>query len=150
MSTFWDREVVEKQHVVWMAIPRVRLYLNQRIAGGGQPLWPIELLELFLRGRTFDRGLSIGCGSGQLERQLIERGFCRSIDALDGSVVSLVIARREAKRVHVEDRIHYFAADFNSPALPKSRYDIVFFHQSAHHIGKLEKLFRALTRSLKP
>jgi len=35
MSTFWDREVVEKQHVVWMAIPRVRLYLNQRIAGGG-------------------------------------------------------------------------------------------------------------------
>jgi len=63
--------------------------------------------------------------------------------------MSLVVARREAKRVHLEDRIRYFAADFNSPALPRSRYDIVFFHQSAHHVGKLEKLFRALMRSLK-
>ena len=35
-SNFWDREVIEKQHCDWMAIPRVRLYLNQLIAGGGR------------------------------------------------------------------------------------------------------------------
>src|SRR5713226_8609766 len=34
MSSFWDREVVEKQHIAWMAIPQVRLYLNQLIGGG--------------------------------------------------------------------------------------------------------------------
>ena len=107
-------------------------------------MWPIELLELFLRGRKFDRGLSIGCGSGELERQLIERGFCRSFDAFDGSVFSLNIARRQANRAGMGDRIRYFAADFNEPVLPNSRYDIIFFHQSAHHVGKLEKLYRAL------
>ncbi|HEY8130388.1 MAG TPA: class I SAM-dependent methyltransferase [Thermoanaerobaculia bacterium] len=113
-------------------------------------MWPIELLELFLRGRQFDRALSIGCGTGTLERQLIERGMCRSFDAFDGSVRSLMIARREADSAGLRDKIRYFAADFNEPALPRSRYEIVFFHQSAHHVGKLEKLYRALMRALKP
>lgn len=133
----------------WMAIPEVRLYLNSLI-GNGEPLWPIELFERFLQGRTFDCALSIGCGSGALERELVQRGLCRSVDAFDGSVVSLREARREADRGGVGDRIRYFAADFNEPFLAKSRYDIVFFHQSAHHVAKLEKLYRAIMRALKP
>lgn len=133
----------------WMAIPEVRLYLNSLI-GNGEPLWPIELFERFLQGRTFDRALSIGCGSGALERELVRRGLCRSVDAFDGSVVSLREARREADRAGFGDRIRYFAADFNEPFLTKSLYDIVFFHQSAHHVAKLEKLYRAIMRALKP
>ncbi len=149
MSEFWDREVVEKQHVAWMDVPQVRLYINRTI-GHGELLWPIELLERFLKGRTFDRALSIGCGSGALERQLVQRGLCRSFDAFDGSVVSLHTARKEADNTGLGDRIRYFAADFNEPALPRAKYDIVFFHQSAHHVAKLEKLFRAVMRALKP
>lgn len=149
MSDFWDREVVEKQHVAWMDVPAVRLYINRTI-GHGELLWPIELFERFLKGRTFDRALSIGCGSGALERQLILRGLCRTFDAFDGSVMSLLAARREAQREGVGDRIRYFAADFNEPALPRATYDIVFFHQSAHHVAKLEKLFRAVMHTLKP
>lgn len=148
MSDFWDREVVEKQHVPWMAIPQVRLYLN-RLIGSGEALWPIELFERFLKGRTFDRALSIGCGSGALERELVKRGMCREFDAFDGSIVSLLEARREAAGAGFSDRIRYFALDFNRPALPRRRYDIVFFHQSAHHVGKLEKLYRAIMRALK-
>lgn len=133
----------------WMAIPEVRLYLNSLI-GNGEPLWPIELFERFLQGRTFDRALSVGCGSGALERELVARGMCRTIDGFDGSVVSLREARREADRAGFRDRIRYFAANFNEPALPQARYDIVFFHQSAHHVAKLEKLYRAIMRALKP
>jgi len=37
-----------------------------------------------------------------------------------------------------------------SSALPRNHYDIVFFHQSLHHVGKLEKLYRAVLHALKP
>lgn len=153
MSDFWDREVVEKQHVNWMAIPEVRLYLNYRIAADlpeGKPLWPIELLERFLQGRTFDRGLSIGCGTGPLERELVKRGVCRTIDAFDGSVVSLHEARKGANALGFRHSIRYFAGDFNHPVLPAETYDIVMFHQSAHHVAKLERLYRAIMNTLKP
>ena len=139
-----------------MAIPEVRLYLNYRIAEGlpeGKPLWPIELFERFLQGqpqRTFDLGLSIGCGTGPLERELVKRGLCRKIEAFDGSVVSLHEARKEADKMGFRDRITYFAADFNHPVFPPARYDIVLFHQSAHHVAKLERLYRAIMNTLKP
>jgi SAM-dependent methyltransferase len=149
MSDFWDREVIEQQHVAWMDVQPVRLYINRTI-GHGELLWPLELLERFLKGRTFNRALSIGCGAGALERQLIKRGLCRTCDAFDGSVVSLHTARKEAEREGVGDRIRYFAANFNEPALPHAKYDIVFFHQSAHHVAKLEKLFRAVMNALTP
>jgi SAM-dependent methyltransferase len=50
----------------------------------------------------------------------------------------------------LQQAIHYYAADFNEPALPRNRYDIVFFHQSAHHVAKLEKVFRRVLHALKP
>jgi SAM-dependent methyltransferase len=146
---FWDREVLERQHTPWMGIDEVRTYLNELI-GDGVALWPIEWLERWLGGRRFRRALSIGCGAGELERQLVARGLVEEIDAFDGSLVSLHLARQAADRLGYGDRIRYFAADFNEPVLPRRRYDAVFFHQSAHHVWKLEKLDRAVLRALKP
>ena len=72
MSDFWDREVVERQHFQWMEPLAVRWHINELI-GGGEPKWPIEWFESWLQGRKFQHALSVGCGAGGLERQLIER-----------------------------------------------------------------------------
>src|SRR6185369_5675070 len=146
---FWDREVVDPIYPSWMEDLRVRHRIN-RMIGGSELLWPVEWLEKNLAGRPLERALSIGCGSGPLEPQLIERGIAKQVDALDGSIASLRVARSNAEARGFGDRIHYFAADFNRPALPRNRYDLVLFHQSLHHVGQLEKLFRAVLRALKP
>jgi SAM-dependent methyltransferase len=148
-GAFWDRELTDPLHTSWMADLRVRHRINTMI-GGSEMLWPVEWLERETAGRTFERGLSVGCGTGPLERQLIERNFCRTIDAFDGSLASLHIARKEADDQGTGNRIRYYAGDFNRPALPRNHYDIVFFHQSLHHVGKLEKLYRAVMHALKP
>jgi SAM-dependent methyltransferase len=145
---FWDREIVEQKHIPWMGIPEVRQYINQLI-GGDEMLWPMDWLQRWLAGRRFGRVLSIGCGGGALERQLIESGLAQSVDAFDGSVNSLRLARQAADAAGYGAAIRYFAADFNEPSLPARTYDAVFFHQSAHHVGKLEKLYRAILRALK-
>lgn len=148
MSDFWDREVIERQHIEWMALQPVRLHINELI-GGAERKWPIEWLEWWLQGRTFRRALSVGCGSGALERQLIERGLCLSVDAFDASLTSLHLAQDAARAASLEG-IRYFAADFNLCSLPPETYDIVFFHQSAHHVSALEELFREVLLALKP
>jgi len=146
---FWDREITDPVHTSWMEDIRVRIRINTMI-GGTEMLWPVEWLEKQLGHRTFDRALSIGCGTGRLERQLIERKVAKTVDAFDGSVASLHTARKEADAEGLGAHIHYFASDFNRPALPRNRYDIVFFHQSLHHVGKLEKIYRAVLHALKP
>jgi SAM-dependent methyltransferase len=149
VDNFWDREVLDRQHVPWMDVEETRVYVN-RLIGGDEPLWPMEWFEQWLGDRRFTRALSLGCGSGALERQLVARDLVGSIDAFDGSIVSLRLARMTAVAAGYADRIRYFAADFNEPALPRGRYDAVFFHQSAHHVAKLEKVYRAILRTLKP
>jgi len=146
---FWDREVKTPVHSSWMEDHRVRMRINWMI-GGSEPLWPVQWLQKLTGHRTFDRALSIGCGTGPLERDLIANNICRSVDAFDGATFALHVARQAADAAGVGDRVHYFASDFNRPALPRNRYDIIFFHQSLHHVGKLEKLYRAVLHALKP
>ncbi|HEX2123876.1 MAG TPA: class I SAM-dependent methyltransferase, partial [Thermoanaerobaculia bacterium] len=147
-GAFWDREISEKTHVSWMEDPRVRKAIDEAIGGADTPASAGEWFLARLNGRTFDRGLSIGCGAGNLERAAIGLGVCKRVDAFDGSVHSLHIARQQAEKEGYGDRIRYFASDFNRPALPRNTYDIVFFNQSLHHVGKLEKLFRAILRAM--
>jgi SAM-dependent methyltransferase len=147
--SFWDAEAVMRRHSDWMAVPAVRQYLNTLI-GGTVHDWPFNWFVKYLNGRRLPRALSIGCGTGALERDLIRRGICDRVDAFDGSTVSLVKAKTDAIADGYGDAIHYFAADFNEPVLPRGTYDAVFFHHSLHHVAKLEKLLRAVLLALKP
>src|SRR5688572_4032609 len=99
-QNFWDAEVsgTNFHETNWMGHPLVRRYINDSIGGDLGSLWPFEWFERWLRGRRFGRALSIGCGTGALERDLIRREIVQSIDALDGSIASLAVARREAAR----------------------------------------------------
>lgn len=147
---FWDQEVVDPMLTSWMENPLVRDYINRSIGGTGEPVWPVDWFERWLGGRKFRRALSIGCGSGALERDLVRRGLVDTIDAFDGSTNSLRLARQSAQADGFGKRIRYFAADFNEPALPSKTYDAVFIHQAAHHVAKLEKLYRAILRTMTP
>lgn len=146
-TSFWDRTTHQNPyHANWMADPRVRDYINSAFGH----LWPFDWFQQAFPGRRFPRALSIGCGTGALERDLVRRGLSDRVDALDGSIASLAIATAEAKAEKMDRQIRYMAADFNEPALPASTYDAIFFHQSLHHVAKLEKLLRATARALKP
>ncbi|MGZ5473346.1 MAG: class I SAM-dependent methyltransferase [Thermoanaerobaculia bacterium] len=131
-----------------MADEQVRLYINESISGN-PGFWPMDWFSRQYSPR-FARALSIGCGTGALERDLLKRGICDRFDAFDGSPVSLDVAKTEAAKLGLSEHIHYSIADFNEPKLPRRAYNAVFFQQSAHHVAKLEKLFRAVLRSLKP
>lgn len=126
----------------------VRHYINEMISGD-RGVWPLEWFHAHLDGKRFKRALSIGCGTGVLERHLISMGICDRVDAFDASLASLAEAASYARREKLP--IRYFAADFNEPALPREPvYDAIFWHQSLHHVGKLEKLFRAVLHAAKP
>ena len=148
-SRYWDREVVAQEYQSWMTHPRVRWAINSDVSGTPHD-WPLDWFAAWLQGRTFRRGLSIGCGSGGLERDLLTRGLCEEMDAFDGSPESLRIAREEAEKAGFGGRIHYSLGNFNEPRLPRNAYDVVFAHQSLHHVAKLEKLYRAVLRALRP
>jgi 2-polyprenyl-3-methyl-5-hydroxy-6-metoxy-1,4-benzoquinol methylase len=91
--------------------------------------------------------LSIGCGNGELERGLIEIGCAKSIDAFDINPSSIDTAKKIANEKGYS--INYFTADANEVILENNRYDIVFAHNSVHHIKNLEHTMHQISGSMK-
>ena len=147
---FWEAPVTEDdEDHFWAAQPLVRRAINRRITGD-PTVWPMEWFARRFARAPFTLGLSAGCGEGGLERDLLGKNVCRSIDAFDFSREALGRARRAAEETGVADRVRYREGNLDALTLPAEAYDIAFFHGSLHHARELEAALATVARALKP
>lgn len=100
------------------------------------------------RGIVFERGVSLGCGAGRLERALVTAGTCKSFHGIDISEGAVADARRAAAEASLP--ITYEAADLNFVELEPHAYDLVVAQTSLHHVLFLERVAFQAWRALKP
>ena len=143
----------EHKMTSWMEHPLVRTErLNRMVSGRPDQdchQWFIELVQRLGMTLPVARCLTIGCGFGDLERGYSQYNFtsCHDgIDVADGAIE----AASEAARAEGYTHICYRRADMNTAELPRRTYDILFGHQSIHHIERLEHLAEQARRALKP
>jgi SAM-dependent methyltransferase len=139
----------EVENHYWGAQPLVRRAINRRISGD-PGVWPMDWFAAKYAIQPFDRGLSAGCGDGALERDLIAKNVCRTVDGIDFSREALRKAELLAEEAGVSPRVSYRAANLDALALPAETYDIVFFHGSLHHVREIEKILATVHHGLKP
>jgi SAM-dependent methyltransferase len=146
-ARFWDQEV-QRRSVYWTEHPLVRAYVNETITGVSW-IWPTVALKAGWAYRPLRRGISIGCGSGNLERNLRILNICTEVTGVDISKESIRQARRAAREEGLKG-IKYRVEDCNRLSLPRERYDGVFFHGSLHHISDPDELLTKVHHALKP
>src|SRR5207248_3312172 len=83
-----------------MANPLCRAAINQRVSGDPN-VWPLTALGVFA-ARPLRRALSLGCGTGSLERTAMRLKMFGEIDAMDSSEASLHVARERASEEGLE------------------------------------------------
>jgi len=96
---------------------------------------------------AFDHGLTLGCGAGRCERELISRGVCRSFHGIDLSESAIDMAREIAKEQGLP--LTYEVADLNSVQLPEKQFDLVVAQTCLHHVLFLEHVADQIWCSLK-
>jgi SAM-dependent methyltransferase len=146
---YWDHHHhVAEDPLFWMANPLCRAAINRRVTGDPN-LWPLDWFARDFSRGGFRRGLSLGCGMGSLERSARRIGLCESILGLDFSAESLGVGRERARAEDVRG-VTYAAADLNDPDFGVAAFDVVFIHQSLHHVVEVERLLDAAARCLAP
>lgn len=145
-EVFWSEAAAAGGITTWLAEPEVRKYVNELVSGSCDQ-WPTD----WFNGRfgSFGHGLSIGCGNGALERDVLTKGICQSMRAVDLSQEALRQATQLAAQAAITG-VTYRRADFNRFKLPRNAFEIVFFHQSMHHVANLEHCLAQVRRALVP
>jgi predicted SAM-dependent methyltransferase len=145
---FWDgHHHILEDPGFWMAHPLCRAAINRRVSGDPN-VWPLTALGAFA-GCPLRRALSLGCGTGSLERTAMRLKMFGEIDAMDSSEASLHIARERASEEGLEG-IRYSRGDLNDLRLPRRAYDVVLFHQSLHHVVAIEQLLARVGLAIAP
>ncbi len=147
-AAFWDDKLEADPTLYWTAHPVIRPYVNESVSGAAW-ISPLSALKVTWGQRRLARGLSLGCGTGGLERNVYQLAICDRMDAYDIARESVRAARRAARAEGVKG-VRYRVADCDRIELPKERYDIAFFHHSLHHIADPDRLLAQVERSLKP
>jgi SAM-dependent methyltransferase len=99
------------------------------------------------RKLKFKHGLTLGCGEGRCERDIISRGVCRNFHGIDISEKAIAKAREVAKERGLP--LTYEVADLNFVELPEKTFDLVVAQTCLHHILFLEHIAEQVWRSLK-
>ena len=131
----------------WLHDRFVRAIVNERVSGS-PGRWTMDWFES-LALHPFGEAVSLGCGTGALERDLFRRGICRRILGLDLSPAALEVARREAEAAGCSG-IDYGIANLDQLTLPATSFDAVFVHQALHHVKNLEACLEVMARVLRP
>ncbi len=122
----------ESPRTDWSSSPLIDKIINTRVTGVETRNWLGWFKERYLK-KPADLGLSIGCGTGLLERDALDQGLCRRMEGLDIAAGALDIARERAAGLPVT----YRRVDLESDRLPPGRYDIIFSAGALHHINRL-------------
>jgi len=131
--------------------PLVLAQINELISGDPGLDWANYVFRKYLlaSGKGVERGLSLGCGDGRIERHMRMLAACHQIDAFDIAESAIAHARKRALESGI-DGIIYQVRDLNDIKLPPNHYDVVVASSILHHISNLEGLLDQVRSSLKP
>jgi SAM-dependent methyltransferase len=142
---FWGRTFAQGGLRTWMGEEVVRRYINSSVTGSPD-LWPIEWLRTLVPS-PFDSAVSLGCGEGALERDLLSKRLCARILGIDISLEALALARARASGL---SGVEYRQGDLNKLELTAASFDAAFFHQSLHHVEDLDSCLSVTVSALRP
>jgi SAM-dependent methyltransferase len=128
----------------WNQLEQVREYLNRRATDDPALDWSRHLLKW--RGGPFAKALILNCGNGWVERDLLTVGVVKEAVGIDFIDDLLDTARAAAANDDLP--LRYYQMDTNTAQFPEGDYDLVVNFAAAHHIARLDRVFRRVAELL--
>jgi SAM-dependent methyltransferase len=153
-AAWGDPEAWIANGLKWLHLDEVQALINRRVSGDAsmRPLaWFANHLAA-LDALPVRRALVLGCGAGEVERELHAQGWASEIVAFDLSAKVLAVAREAAAGI---DSITYVHASMDAlpigdPPFLSASFDAVLGVASVHHCSRLDALYAAVARLLTP
>ena len=153
IAKHWDNvtRTVALPRSRWWLSDRITRHVNRIVCGEDIPGFnqgAVALLNQKTKGRTFKRGLSIGCGGAGKELNLMKRGVVEHFDLFELSAERCKVAKEAFRKNGYEQNVNIINQEF---ALEDaSAYDFIHWDNSLHHMFDTDKAIAETYSLLKP
>lgn len=139
IDNHWSKQYQQqKMRTRWWDSPHIIRHINKNICGEELDGWnsgPIKLLKQVLpEGYVLESALSIGCGIGSKEMNLLEQNLVKHFTCFELSTIAIEKARQKAQEKGLSERITFVHGDFFHSPERQAKYDMVFWDNSLHHM----------------
>lgn len=126
----------------WWSNEIVCRHINKIVCGKSIPGLSRGIINLAVNKAkdlnvTYNKGLSIGCGSGVKELYLLSTGIVKYMTCYDLAINRLAQGQKRADELGLSDRIEFIAGDVLSEFSfydTKGEHDLVYWNNSLHHM----------------
>ena len=135
----------------WEAGTEIQRHINRKTSGRPDVGWIQYTLDTHHADLkpSQTRFVSLGCGTGGLERAIAKLVRFKEFDAYDVSEKSVEKARELASAEGLRG-INYLVSDVNQIRLQQSSYDAVWVNAAMHHFDNLEHICGEIALGMKP
>jgi SAM-dependent methyltransferase len=149
VSDYWGQERDKSKPISWLDHQVIRDFIHRR-ATGDRNVGTAEWFRQKYLPQPAELALSLGCGFGDFDRNVIRSGIARRLHSNDISAGAIERARAAARDEGLSEQIEYSVLDLNEARFPPNTYDAVLAVSSVHHVFQLEELFKQIRGTLKP
>ena len=142
----WDRARRQSEGgAAWYNHPVVVSTYKARLAAGS----PNEVEHLKLNYGVFDRCLSIGCGDGPLEIQMVQAGLCKHMKGVDLSPRRIGRAQQSVPE-ELLGQVTFVVENAETSLVhsSKEQYDLILFSHALKHIFDLKAFTAKLQKNV--
>ena len=137
IGSYWSRHKPKKR-ISWWESPTIVRYVNSIVDGDyvdGLSSGLINRTKKLLKDRLpLEKGISVGCGVGSKEMNLILQGIVKSFDLFELSSARIDQGRILAKKNGLEKNITFVEGNAFSMVTEEEVYDLVHLNNSLHHM----------------
>ena len=153
-AAHWDAKVKWSSAVPirWWQSRQVVRHLNQKMCGhpvdgfaAGVRTW----LRQELGAGVLNRGISVGCGNGGKEMELLKANLVEHFDLFEISQARVDLGEKRASDQGFSSRMTFHVADAFEKASEQT-YDIVYWDNALHHMLDVRAAVEWSRRVLKP
>jgi SAM-dependent methyltransferase len=151
-AAFWDQRTIPTTASRWWTCEPVLRHINRMICGrdvaGNMTAGLIAALSD--TARSFERAVSVGCGTATKERALIKSGLVKHFTLYEISQERVAAARVNFEKARISpSEAEFRLADAFADDTPE-QYDLVHWNSSLHHMLDVDAALRWSHRVLKP
>lgn len=139
IGDYWDSRAKAVRPISWMGHPYISKSFNKLIYDYDSDLWGNGLFKVLKekyvrKGRKFKKAISVACGNGRKEMELVKQGLIEHIKLYELATSRIEEGKKLAKRFGIEDRVEFVYGDAFKMETESEQYDLVLWLNGIHHM----------------